>query len=118
MAIAAWLCAVDSPRRIRIETVLDAARGMFAQRQATPEMADWAIRLCSYISSEHQSFEPRWKAVALLVEMHHQLGLHDKSLEAFLQLEQYPITGTYGHEVSFVCDRLRRIIRPDSGVIR
>ncbi len=56
--------------KLRTETVLDAARGLFASRSEAQGGTSWALRLCDYALSAEEGFQPRWRLLALKTDFH------------------------------------------------
>lgn len=94
---------VEKGQKLRLETVLDAARGTFGLRDAIPTAGAWAIRLCDYTCNPKRNFHPVWRAVALKVSFYEQLGDIEHAKQNYEQLVEL---GDSSHEAAIVAQRL------------
>ncbi|MFM9889886.1 MAG: hypothetical protein ACKVOE_04460 [Rickettsiales bacterium] len=102
-AIQALDAEVECGHKLRLETVLDAARGVFDLRDAIPSAASWAMRLCDYTCKPEHQFHPIWRAVALKVSLYEKLGDIPNATRHY---DQLVAMGDASHEAAVVAERL------------
>lgn len=102
-AIHAMHADIGNGHSLRLETALDAARGLFTLRDDIPHAGEWALRLLHHATRPEHGFHPVWRAVALKVSFYEQLGDIANAKKHYKMLVKL---SENSHEAGVVAERL------------